>query len=71
MQQERATMSYKIERARTELQHLRARYDSGAVSAAVYETIKDLETTISWLEFQQRAKIEITENGHTTKGKRQ
>jgi hypothetical protein len=65
-------MNQKIERARTELQHLRARYDSGAVSAAVYETIKNLETTISWLEFQQngRAKIKITENGQT-KEKRQ
>jgi hypothetical protein len=64
-------MNQKIERVRTELQHLRAR--SGAVSAAIYETIKDLETTISWLEFQQsgRATIKITENGHTTKGERQ
>jgi hypothetical protein len=33
-----------------QLAYLRARYDSGAVSPAVYATIKELEKTISWLE---------------------
>jgi hypothetical protein len=35
---------------RDELATLRARYDGGAVPVATYSVIKELETTISWLE---------------------
>lgn len=35
---------------RSELMMLRARYDDGAVSPAVYKIIKDLETRLAWLE---------------------
>jgi hypothetical protein len=40
----------KQQRLRAELAHLRARYNDGAVSPAVYEIIKKIETTIAWSE---------------------
>jgi hypothetical protein len=46
----------KIENVRAELLHLRARYDSGAVSPGVYEAIKRLERTIAWLEHEATEK---------------
>lgn len=36
--------------ARTELAYLRARYDSGAVSDAIYQIIKRLERDVAWSE---------------------
>lgn len=38
---------------RAELTLLRARYDSGAVSAAIYKVIKELETDIAWAEHRE------------------
>jgi hypothetical protein len=35
---------------RTELSYLIARYDSGAVSPAVYAVIRAIESDIAWLE---------------------
>ncbi len=35
---------------RSELQALRARYDDGAVSPAIYARIKQLEAEIAWLD---------------------
>jgi hypothetical protein len=40
----------KQQRLRAELAYLRARYDHGAVSPAVYETIKQIETKLAWSE---------------------
>jgi hypothetical protein len=58
------SMSQKIENVRAELLHLRARYDDGAVQPGVYEAIKELETTIAWLEHRQNSgRVRITENG--------
>jgi hypothetical protein len=37
-------------RLRSELAALRARYDGGAVSAAVYALIRRLETELAWAE---------------------
>lgn len=37
---------------RTQLAHLRARYDAGAVAPAVYAVIRQLETDIAWAEEQ-------------------
>jgi hypothetical protein len=39
-----------ILQARADLEWLRARYDGGAVSAAVFVTIKRTETAIAWAE---------------------
>jgi hypothetical protein len=41
---------------RTRLQFLRTRYDHGAVSPAVYNVIRSLETDIGWYEHQERGK---------------
>ena len=38
------------------LEYLRARYDNGAVSPAVYQAIKKLETDVAWLEHTAREK---------------
>jgi hypothetical protein len=38
------------QRFRFELEQLRARYDSGAVSPAVYQVVRKLETEIAWAE---------------------
>jgi hypothetical protein len=35
---------------RSELMVLRARYDDGAVSPAIYSVIRQLETDVAWLE---------------------
>jgi hypothetical protein len=40
----------KAQRLRAELAHLRARYDDGAVSPAVFEVIKKIETRVAWIE---------------------
>ena len=37
-----------------QLEYLRARYDGGAVSPAVYQAIKKLETDIAWCEHVAR-----------------
>jgi hypothetical protein len=37
-----------------QLAYLRARYDSGAVSLAIYQAIKKLETDIAWCEHVAR-----------------
>ena len=41
---------------RSELAHLRARHDGGAVSPAVYAVIRSLETLIAWTEHQQKVR---------------
>jgi hypothetical protein len=41
---------------RAELELLRARYDSGAVSPAIYETIKRIERDIAWSEHTAQEK---------------
>jgi hypothetical protein len=42
------------ERLQQELAHLRARYDSGAISEAVYAVMKQLEREIAWEEHRKR-----------------
>jgi len=42
-----------LSRKRADLALLRARYDSGAVSAAVYAVIKRLECDIAWNEHKR------------------
>jgi hypothetical protein len=42
-----------IDRTREELEWLRSRYDSGAVSDAVYITIKRLEVDLSWAQHRR------------------
>jgi hypothetical protein len=37
-----------------QLEYLRARYDSGAVSPAIYQAIKKLETDVAWCEHTAR-----------------
>ena len=44
----------KPQRLRAELDYLRARYDHGAVSPAVYQAVKELETEPAWAEHRQR-----------------
>jgi hypothetical protein len=39
-------------RLRDQRDQLRARYDGGAVPAAIFAAIKEIETTISWLQHQ-------------------
>jgi hypothetical protein len=41
---------------RFELEQLRARYDSGAVSPPVYKVIREIETELAWSE-HRRARI--------------
>jgi hypothetical protein len=38
----------------SELNWIRARYDCNAVSDAVYQTIKEIEAAISWLQHEAR-----------------
>jgi hypothetical protein len=38
------------------LEYLRARYDSGALSPAVYQAIKKLETDVAWCEHMAQEK---------------
>ena len=44
------------QQARSELALLRARYDGGAISPAVFAVIKKLEREIAWLEHTERAR---------------
>jgi hypothetical protein len=39
---------------RAELTALQARYDSGAVSSAVYAVVKAIETELGWLQHRGR-----------------
>jgi hypothetical protein len=39
--------------SRSRLAMLRARYDDGAVSPAIYSVIRQLETEIAWYEHRQ------------------
>jgi len=43
----------RITRLRSELAALRARYDTGAVSAVIYAVIRWLETELAWAEHKQ------------------
>ena len=43
----------KAEFLRTDLAALRARYDGGAVSPALYKVIRQLETDLAWSEHHQ------------------
>jgi len=43
----------KTQRLRAELEHLRARYDHGAVSPEIYGVIRDLEISLAWTEHRQ------------------
>jgi hypothetical protein len=38
---------------RAELRWLRARYDDGKVSPAVFAVIREIETDISWIEYRE------------------
>ena len=38
------------------LEYLRARYNSGALSPAVYQAIKKLETDVAWCEHMAQEK---------------
>jgi hypothetical protein len=38
---------------RFELEQLRTRYDSGAVSPAVYQVVRELETEIAWAQHRR------------------
>jgi hypothetical protein len=44
-----------IRALRDELEALRARHDTGAVPAATYDVIRELETTIAWAEHRARS----------------
>jgi hypothetical protein len=43
----------RIAELRAELAHLRARYDDGAVSTAIYKVIRELETALAWAEHRE------------------
>jgi len=43
-----------IHQARVELEWLRARHDNGAISSAVFEVIKRIESDISWSEHKEQ-----------------
>jgi hypothetical protein len=44
----------KTQLLRFELAQLRARYDDGAVSPAVYQVIREIETQLAWREHSKR-----------------
>jgi hypothetical protein len=44
---------YKTMILRSELATIRARYDSGAVSPAIYSVIRQIETEIAWIEYKR------------------
>jgi hypothetical protein len=52
------TMAMMNERIRDKLETLRARYDYGAVSAALYAVIKRLEIEIAWREYANKQEKE-------------
>jgi len=45
-----------IHQARVELEWLRSRYDHGAISDAIYQTVKRIETDIAWHEHREEQK---------------
>jgi hypothetical protein len=45
-----------VRRLRAELEWLRARYDDGAISTAVFTVLKRLECDIAWAEHKGRGK---------------
>jgi hypothetical protein len=49
----------KAQRLRAELAHLRARYDYGAVSPAVFEVIKEIETRVAWIEHHRATEQDV------------
>jgi hypothetical protein len=51
-----------IQALRDQLAILRARHDSGAMSAATYATVRDLETEIAWQE--HRAAMKANRGAH-------
>ena len=44
---------YEIDELRSKLAFLRARYDSGAISPAIYSVIRAIETDLAWAEHQR------------------
>jgi hypothetical protein len=50
----RKSAEERIARLHSELNWIRARYDCNAVSDAVYQTIKEIEAAISWLQHEAR-----------------
>jgi hypothetical protein len=54
-----ARMIDELNRKRTDLALLRARYDSGAVNAAVYAVIKRIECDIAWNEHKRERATRI------------
>jgi hypothetical protein len=48
-----------LSRKRADLALLRARYDSGAVSAAIYVVIKRIECDIAWKEHKRKRATRI------------
>jgi hypothetical protein len=57
----------KSQRLRSELAHLRARYDCGAVAPEIYGVIRGLESELAWLE--HRARYETSEPRHDGGGR--
>jgi hypothetical protein len=51
----RTTARAQARQLRVELVWLRARYDCGAISAAVFTVVKRLECDIAWAEHQDRS----------------
>jgi hypothetical protein len=45
-----------VRQARAELEWLRARYDSGVTSDAIYAIIRQLETDIAWAQHERDGK---------------
>ena len=45
---------------RGRLNQVRARYDDGAMSPGVYQTVKQIELEIAWTEPQRRAEMTTT-----------
>jgi hypothetical protein len=48
-----------LDKSRADLALLRARYDSGAVNAAVYAVIKRMECDIAWNEHKRKRTTRI------------
>ncbi|MGO9682405.1 MAG: hypothetical protein ACLPTZ_07425 [Beijerinckiaceae bacterium] len=53
MKKNTTTRSVVAEKLRSELASIVARYDSGAVSPAIYAVIRAIESDIAWLEFRR------------------
>jgi hypothetical protein len=41
---------------RSELPALRARYDDGAITPAIFAVIREIETSIAWIEHSREAR---------------